>query len=128
MDQMSTRRLRIVKYRGTTHGTNEYPFLIDADGISVLPVTSLGLQHAASTERISSGIPRLDFMLGGQGYYRSSTVLVSGTAGSGKTSIAAHFANDSCQRGERCLFFTFEESSGQMMQHALHRYRSGAMG
>ena len=84
-DQMSTRRLRIVKYRGTSHETNEYPFLIDEDGISVLPVTSLGLQHTASAERISSGIPRLDAMLGGEGYFRSSTVLMSGTAGSGKT-------------------------------------------
>jgi len=116
-DQMSTRRLRIVKYRGTTHGTNEYPFLIDEDGISVLPVTSLGLQHESSAERISSGIPRLDSMLGGEGYFRSSTVLVSGTAGSGKTSIAAHFANDACQRGERCLYFAFEESAGQMQRN-----------
>ncbi len=116
-DQMSTRRLRIVKYRGTTHGTNEYPFLIDEDGISVLPVTSLGLQHESSAERISSGIPRLDSMLGGEGYFRSSTVLVSGTAGSGKTSIAAHFAADACQRGERCLYFAFEESSGQLQRN-----------
>ena len=116
-DQMSTRRLRIVKYRGTTHGTNEYPFLIDEDGISVLPVTSLGLQHESSDERISSGIPRLDSMLGGEGYFRSSTVLVSGTAGSGKTSIAAHFAADACQRGERCLYFAFEESSGQLQRN-----------
>src|SRR5471030_1761572 len=91
-DQVSTRRLRIVKYRGTTHGTNEYPFLIDEDGISVLPVTSLGVQHGVSTERISSGVPRLDMMLGGEGYFRGSTVLISGTAGSGKTSLAAHFA------------------------------------
>ena len=116
-DQMSTRRLRIVKYRGTTHETNEYPFLIDADGISVLPVTSLGLQHTASTERISSGIPRLDAMLGGEGYFRGSTVLMSGTAGSGRTSIAAHFAAATCQRGERCLYFAFEESPGQILRN-----------
>ncbi len=116
-DQMSTRRLRIVKYRGTSHETNEYPFLIDEDGISVLPITSLGLQHTASTERISSGIPRLDAMLGGEGYYRSSTVLMSGTAGSGKSSIAAHFAAAACARGERCLYFAFEESPGQILRN-----------
>ena len=106
-DQLSTRRLRIVKYRGTEHGTNEYPFLIDASGISVLPITSLGLQHPASEERISTGVPRLDAMLGGAGVYRGSSVLVSGTAGTGKTSIAAHFADATCRRGERCLFFAF---------------------
>ena len=116
-DQMSTRRLRIVKYRGTSHETNEYPFLIDEDGISVLPITSLGLQHTASTERISSGIPRLDAMLGGEGFYRGSTVLMSGTAGSGKSSIAAHFAAAACQRGERCLYFAFEESPGQILRN-----------
>jgi circadian clock protein KaiC len=116
-DQVSTRRLRIVKYRGTTHGTNEYPFLIDADGISVLPVTSLGLQHEVSAERVSSGVPRLDMMLGGEGYFRGSTVLISGTAGSGKTSLAAHFAAAACQRGERCLYFAFEESPGQLLRN-----------
>ncbi len=116
-EQMSTRRLRIVKYRGTSHETNEYPFLIDADGISVLPVTSLGLQHTASTTRISSGIPRLDAMLGGDGYFRGSTVLMSGTAGSGKSSIAAHFVAAACQRGERCLYFAFEESPGQILRN-----------
>jgi circadian clock protein KaiC len=89
-DQVSTRRLRVVKYRGSAHGTNEYPFLVDDCGFSVLPITSLGLQHRASAERVSSGIPRLDSMLGG-GYFRGSTVLVSGTAGSGKTSVAARF-------------------------------------
>lgn len=116
-DQMSTRRLRIIKYRGTTHETNEYPFLIDEDGISVLPVTSLGLLHKASTERISSGIPRLDAMLGGEGFYRGSTVLMSGTAGSGKSSIAAHFAAAACKREERCLYFAFEESPGQILRN-----------
>ncbi len=116
-DQVSTRRLRIVKYRGTVHGTNEYPFLIDEDGISVLPVTSLGLQHVVSAERVSSGVPRLDMMLGGEGYFRGSTVLISGTAGSGKTSLASHFAAAACQRGERCLYFAFEESPGQLTRN-----------
>jgi circadian clock protein KaiC len=116
-DQVSTRRLRIVKYRGSTHGTNEYPFLIDEDGISVLPVTALSLNHGASTERISTGIPRLDTMLGGEGYYRGSSILVSGTAGSGKTSMAASFAVASCARGERCLYFAFEESTAQLVRN-----------
>ena len=116
-NQVSTRRLRIVKYRGTTHGTNEYPFLIDEDGISVLPVTSLGLQHEVITERVSSGVPRLDMMLGGEGYFRGSTVLITGTAGSGKTSLAAHFAAAACRRGERCLSFAFEESPGQLIRN-----------
>jgi circadian clock protein KaiC len=116
-DQISTRRLRIVKYRGTAHGTNEYPFLIDEDGFSVLPVTSLGLQHEVSEERISSGIPRLDTMLGGEGFYRGTTILVSGTAGTGKTSLAAHFVDAACRRGERCLYFSFEESPGQMVRN-----------
>ena len=116
-DQVSTRRLRIVKYRGTTHGTNEYPFLIDEDGISVLPVTALSLNHPVSNERISSGIPRLDTMMGGKGYYRGSSILVSGTAGSGKTSLAAHFADATCRRGERCLYFAFEESTAQLARN-----------
>jgi circadian clock protein KaiC len=116
-DQVSTRRLRIVKYRGTAHGTNEYPFLIDEDGFSVLPVTSLGLQHQVSEERISSGIPRLDTMLGGKGFYRGSTVLISGTAGTGKTSLSAHFVDAACRRGERCLYFSFEESPGQIVRN-----------
>ncbi len=116
-DQSSIRRLRIVKYRGSTHGTNEYPFLIDEDGFSVLPVTSLGLNHTASNERISSGIPRLDTMLSGKGYYRGSTVLVSGTAGTGKTSLAAQFVDAACRRGERVLYFGFEESPSQFMRN-----------
>lgn len=116
-DQVSTRRLRVVKYRGTAHGTNEYPFLIDEDGFSVLPVTSPGLQHEVSDERISSGVPRLDRMLGGEGFYRGSTILVSGTAGAGKTSLAAHFVDAACRRGERCLYFSFEESAGQVMRN-----------
>jgi circadian clock protein KaiC len=116
-EQISTRRLRVVKYRGTVHGTNEYPFLIDETGISVLPITSLALQHEASQERISSGVPRLDDMLGGKGYYRGSSVLVSGTAGTGKTSLAAHLADATCRRGERCLYFAFEESERQMVRN-----------
>src|SRR5262249_20604988 len=80
-DQVSTRRLRVVKYRGSLHGTNEYPFLIGENGFTVFPITSLGLNHPASTERISSGIERLDYMLGGKGFYRGSSILVSGTAG-----------------------------------------------
>lgn len=116
-DQVSSRRLRVVKYRGSTHGTNEYPFLIDEDGISVLPVTSLGLGQAASTGRIPTGVARLDAMLGGAGYYRGSSVLISGTAGTGKTSLAAHFAEAACRRGERALFFAFEESPNQIMRN-----------
>lgn len=116
-EQTSSRRLRVVKYRGSTHGTNEYPFLIDEDGISVLPVTSLGLQHIASSERVSSGIPRLDAMLSGKGYYRGSSVLISGTAGTGKSSIAAHFADAACRRGERVLYFSFEESPSQIIRN-----------
>ena len=116
-DQSSIRRLRIVKYRGSTHGTNEYPFLIDEAGFSVLPVTSLGLNYASSGGRISSGIPRLDTMLSGKGYFRGSTVLVSGTAGTGKTSIAAQFVDAACRRKERVLFFTFEESPSQLVRN-----------
>jgi circadian clock protein KaiC len=116
-EQISTRRLRIVKYRGTVHGTNEYPFLIDETGISVLPVTSLGLDHKAPKERISSGIPRLDDMLGGKGYYRGSTVLVSGSAGAGKTSVAALLARAACDRGEKTIFFSFEESVDQLVRN-----------
>ena len=116
-EQISTRRMRIVKYRGSTHGTNEYPFLIDEKGFSVLPITSIGLNHEVSEERISSGVERLDVMLGGKGYYRGSTVLVSGTAGTGKSSLCAHFAQAACQRKERCLYFSFEESPGQMIRN-----------
>jgi circadian clock protein KaiC len=116
-NQLSTRRLRIVKYRGTAHGTNEYPFLIDEKGFSVLPITSLGLNHQASTERISSGNARLDQMLGGKGFYRGSSILVSGTAGTGKSSLAAQFINATCGRGERALFFGFEESQDQILRN-----------
>src|SRR5208283_1594775 len=106
-EQLSTRRLRVVKYRGTMHGTNEYPFLIDRDGLTVLPVTSLGLAQIASTERVSTGIADLDQMLEGKGFYKGSSVLLGGGAGTGKTSIAAHFAEAACRRGERCAFFFF---------------------
>ena len=128
-DQVSTRRLRIVKYRGTTHGTSEYPFLIDEKGISVLPVTSLQLDHEVSDERVSSGVPRLDAMLGG-GYYRGSSILVSGTAGTGKTTLAASFAHETAKRGERCLYLAFEESPRQLARNMrsigldLERYMS----
>ena len=116
-DQVATRRMRIVKYRGSRHGADEYPFLVGERGIAVLPITSMGLTHIASNERISSGIARLDNMLGGQGYYRGSSVLVSGTAGTGKTSMAASLVDAACRRGERCLYFLFEESPSQYMRN-----------
>lgn len=109
--------MRIVKYRGTAHGTNEYPFLIDQEGFSVMPVSSLGLDHAASTERVSTGVERLDTMMGGKGFYRGSSILVTGTAGTGKTSLAAHFVDAACRRGERCFYFAFEESRNQIIRN-----------
>ncbi len=117
VDGVSTRRLRIVKYRGSAHGTNEYPFLIDDSGISVLPITSLGLEQQVSYERISTGIPRLDMMLGGEGYYRGSSILLSGTSGTGKSTVAATFADATCRRGERCLYLAFEESKSQIIRN-----------
>jgi circadian clock protein KaiC len=116
-DRLATRRLRIVKYRGSTHGTDEYPFLIDRTGITVLPVSSLRLDHRVSARRVSSGVPALDAMLGGRGYYEGSSVFVSGEAGTGKTSLAACFADATCRRGERCLFFSFEESPAQLVRN-----------
>lgn len=116
-NQISTRRMRIVKYRGTSHGTNEYPFLIDEKGFSVVPITSLGLSHKAPTERVTSGIARLDTMLDGKGFYRGSSILVSGTAGTGKSTIGAHFIEAACRRGERALFFAFEESQDQIIRN-----------
>jgi circadian clock protein KaiC len=116
-DQVSTRRLRIVKYRGTAHGSNEYPFLIDEHGFSVLPVTSLGLDYAVSTERVSSGLADLDAMFEGGGYYRGSSVLISGAAGTGKTSLSALFADASCRRGESTLYFALEESNAQIVRN-----------
>lgn len=117
IEQISTRRLRVVKYRGSLHGTNEYPFLIDDDGISVLPVTSLNLDKPVSSERLSSGIPSLDEMLTKGGFFKGSSILVSGTAGTGKTSVAASFANAACSRNEKCLFFAFEESPQQIIRN-----------
>ncbi|SEI56363.1 circadian clock protein KaiC [Dyadobacter sp. SG02] len=116
-NKISTRILRIVKYRGSVHGTNEYPFLIDEDGISVLPVTSLQLNHAVSSERLSSGIPALDKMLAGEGFYKASSILVSGTAGTGKTSIAGSFIDKSCKDGVRAIYFAFEESPYQIIRN-----------
>ena len=116
-NQISTRRLRIIKYRGSLHGTNEYPFLIDDDGISVLPITSLLLDNKVSSQRVSSGVVQLDEMLGGKGFFRGSSILVSGTGGTGKSSIAASFARACCERNERCIYFAFEESPGQIIRN-----------
>jgi circadian clock protein KaiC len=116
-EQISTRYMRVVKYRGTSHGTNVYPFLIDEGGFSVLPITSVGLEYSVSSERITTGIPRLDAMIVGNGLYRGSSVLLSGSAGMGKTSFAAHMADAACRRGERCLYYAFEESSKQIMRN-----------
>ncbi|MBF0527788.1 MAG: circadian clock protein KaiC, partial [Deltaproteobacteria bacterium] len=115
--QISTRRLRVVKYRGSTHGADEYPFLISSSGISLLPITSMGLDHGAPAERVSTGISRLDAMLSDRGYYRGSTILISGIAGTGKTSVASHFADSTCSRGERTLFVAFEESPKQIVRN-----------
>jgi circadian clock protein KaiC len=117
IDQITTRRLRIVKYRGSTHGTNEYPYLISEDGISVLPVTSLKLEHKVSDEIISSGVPGLDEMFKRRGWYRGSSILLTGTAGTAKTTLAASFAAETCRRGERCLYFAFEESPAQLLRN-----------
>ena len=116
-EQISTRRLRVLKYRGTAHGMNEYPFLIGANGFSVLPITSLQLDHQASLQRVPTGIARLDEMLGGQGVYRGSSVLVSGAPGTGKTSVAAKLVETACRRGERALFFAYEESTAQIVRN-----------
>ncbi len=117
IDQVATRRLRIVKYRGSAHGSNEYPFLIDEQGFSVLPITAIGLHYAASQDIISTGIPKLDAMFGGKGYFSGGTLLVSGSAGTGKSSIAAHFIDAACRRGERCIYFAFEESPDQIVRN-----------
>jgi circadian clock protein KaiC len=116
-EQISTRRLRVMKYRGSSHGTNEYPFLIDDHGISVIPITSLGLTHTASTDRLSSGVPSLDSMLGGKGFFRGSSILITGTAGTGKSSFAAAFASAACARGDRALYFAYEESPSQILRN-----------
>ena len=116
-EQMSIRRLRVVKYRGTAHGTSEYPFLIEKRGISVLPLSSLKLDHAAPNQRISAGIPRLDAMLGGKGFYRGSSILLTGAAGTGKSSLAAHFVRAACQRGERALYMASEQSPAEIVRN-----------
>jgi len=116
-DEIATRHLRVVKYRGALHGTNEFPFLIGDEGLSVLPITSLGLNHKVSNERISTGIPRLDAMLGGRGFFRGSSILLTGTPGTGKTIISACFAEAAARRGERVLFFSFEESPNQIIRN-----------
>src|SRR5262249_8741703 len=112
-----TRRLRVVKYRGSAHGTNEYPFIIDEQGITVMPITSSGLTHQASAERVSSGIPDLDVMLEGKGYFKGSSILVSGMAGSGKSTVAARFIDAACASGERCIYFEMEESAHQIIRN-----------
>ena len=116
-DQISTRRMRIVKYRGSSHGTDEYPFLIDKKGFSVLPLSSIRLDHKVSKDRISSGIEDLDTMLEGLGFFRGSSILVSGTSGSGKSTVAAHFADETCRSGKRALYIAFEESSAQVTRN-----------
>jgi circadian clock protein KaiC len=117
IDQVSTRRMRVVKYRGSQHGTNEYPFMMSDNGFMVLPITSLGLDYQVGAERIPTGIPRLDAMLGGQGYFRGSFILLTGTAGTGKTSVGAKFIEAACSRGERSLYFSFEESESQIIRN-----------
>jgi circadian clock protein KaiC len=118
-DQTSIRRLRVIKYRGTLHGTSEYPFLIAETGLSVLPLSSLKLEHKASTQKISSGVPRLDAMLGGKGFYRGMSILVSGGAGTGKSSLAAHFVQAACKRGERALYMASEQSTDEVLRNML---------
>ena len=116
-EQIATRRLRVVKYRGSKHSTNEYPFLIGGQGFSIMPISSIDLDHAASSERVSTGIPRLDTMLGGKGFFRGSSILITGTAGTGKSSMAAHFVDAACRRGERCIYFAFQESRNQIIRN-----------
>jgi circadian clock protein KaiC len=116
-EQTSTRRLRILKYRGSLHGTNEYPFLIGETGISVLPITSPGLLHSVSTKRMSTGVARLDSMLGDGGFFKGSTILVNGTAGTGKSTLAAQFCDATCKRGERAMYFAFEESEAEIVRN-----------
>ncbi len=117
VNQVATRRLRIVKYRGSAHGTNEYPTMIDETGLSVLPISSLGLNYGVTKQRVPTGIPALDAMFGGKGYYRNSSVLISGTAGAGKSSLAMAFVDAACRRGERCLYLAYEEAPGQIVRN-----------
>lgn len=116
-DQISTRRMKIVKYRGSKHGTNEFPFIINSAGIDVIPVTEVGLDHPGYTEKVLSGIPELNSLLGGDGFFKGSSIIVSGTIGTGKTSLAAHFVNEMCRRGERSSYFAFEESRDQLFRN-----------
>jgi circadian clock protein KaiC len=116
-EEIAVRRIRVIKYRGSSHGTNEYPFVIDNSGLSVIPITAAGLNQPGTKKKVSTGIPSLDFLFKGGGYGKGSTVLASGTAGTGKTSLAAAFAAETCKRGERCLFLSYEESSGQLIQN-----------
>lgn len=116
-EELSTRRLQIVKYRGSCHGTNEYPFLIDKDGIFVEPITSLGLNHSVSSDCVPTGIPDLDIMLDGKGYFRGSSILITGMAGTGKSTIAAHFAVETCRREDCCLYIAFEEAPQQILRN-----------
>ncbi len=116
-DRTSIRRLRVVKYRGTTHGTNEYPFLIGSKGVSVLPLSSLKLDHTASPQRVSTGVARLDAMLGGKGFYRGSSILISGCAGTGKSSLSAHFVRAACERGEHALYLASEQSTDEVVRN-----------
>jgi circadian clock protein KaiC len=133
VDQITTRRLRVVKYRGSAHGTNEYPFFIDEHGISVLPITAAGLNHEASLQIVPTGIKGLDAMLSKGGYYNGASVLVSGLAGTGKTTFAASFIDACCSRDERCLFFSFEESENQLIRNMesvgidLAKYRNSGL-
>ena len=115
--QVSTRRIRVIKYRGSNHGTNEYPFVIDKDGLSVIPITSAGLDHPGTDEKVSTGVASLDKLFAGGGYAKGSTVLISGTAGTGKTSLAAAYTIERCKQGERCLYLSYEESPGQLIQN-----------
>jgi circadian clock protein KaiC len=117
IDELATRTLQIVKYRGSRHSNNEYPFLIEENGISVLPITSLTLEHTVSNERVSTGIAELDIMFDGEGYYRGSSILATGKAGTGKTTLAAYFAQSTCLRGERCLYLATEESPQQIVRN-----------
>jgi circadian clock protein KaiC len=117
INQVATRRLRVVKYRGSAHGTSEYPTMIDERGLSVLPISSLGLDYPVTSERVSSGVAKLDQMLGGAGYYRGSSVLISGTAGTGKSSFSTAFAEGACRRGERTLYLAFEEAPAQIVRN-----------
>jgi circadian clock protein KaiC len=117
INQVATRRIRIIKYRGSKHGTNEYPTMIDENGLSVLPISSLSLTYPVSTERVSTGISELDTMLGGKGYFRGSSILLSGTAGTGKSSMSVAFTDKVCSKGEKCLYFSFEESPDQIIRN-----------